>query len=295
MKGVKVVYGDGFHVKFVPKPAHKYFMAAVEFPYPDEQVESVTQAIGILDKPGLPWYGQKIGSSGITSLYNEHGPIVLDDPKALLTRLTEHLGDKAPKPEDDLDAQQKLLTHAKLTVNHQRDKAGSRGTSVHQIAEAFAAGKPLPLTVDLPDAEAGYVMAFEKFVETLKPEFLRTEVIVGHPDYRYAGTFDAHARVDGELWLLDYKTSKGVYPESMHAQLEAYDEAAVKMGYLRADKKVIVHLKPDGTYDLSPSVATFEDFLTYLRAFRAHRGIKERAAKARREAKAAKKALEQAA
>jgi len=32
--------------------------------------------------------------------------------------------------------------------------------------------------------------------------------------YEYGGTADAFAEIDGEVWLLDYKTGAGVYPDT---------------------------------------------------------------------------------
>ena len=253
---MKTAQGNGFTVTFDPE-RHKYEIDG-------KPVPSVTQILGVLDKPGLPWWGMRVGVEGVKTLALRNGP---------LTTIS--------LPVDTLVSQ---LTEHKLTVNHQRDKAGARGTSVHKIAEQFAKTGKAPDPDTLPESERGYVEAFFKFVAEREPEFVRTEVIVGHP-LGFAGTFDAHAMIDGELWLLDYKSSKGVYPESMHPQLEAYDEAAVEMGLPEADQRVIVHLQPSGEYALSYSVATFIDFLTYFNAFTAHKEIKQRAAQAKKDAK----------
>src|SRR3990170_4434209 len=90
----------------------------------------------------------------------------------------------------------------------------------------------------------------------------------------YAGTLDAIAKIAGETWLIDYKTSKGVYPETA-LQLAAYGHAEfigrpgdpTRYAIPPVDQYGVLHLRPEG-YELVPmtvDASTFEAFLSAKR------------------------------
>lgn len=275
----KIAHGDGFHVKFDPEP-HVYYMPEVEPPYADEQVESVTTILGDSVPPPFgvgAWYGMRIGFHAVVELALRYG-----------------WGRDGLPPNFTAEALEAWTVREKLSTNHPwraTNEAKDRGSKVHKIVENFVGGETLPDPALIPGSERGYIESFAAFLNECEPEFIRSEVLVGHPKLRYAGTLDAHARIDGEFWLLDFKTSKNISEDSMHSQLEAYDAAAQHMGYAPADHKAVVHLTPNGKFDvskqLSESVATLDDFKVFLNAHRARKSIKERASAAK---KAAKKA-----
>ncbi len=135
-----------------------------------------------------------------------------------------------------------------------RDKAAVRGTLVHEIAECYVEGRPLP---DFTDEELPYAEAFEAFVQDWSPRFVEVETTVYDPRLRVEGTFDSLAVIDGEHWLLDIKTSSGVYAEYM-IQLAFYmaaplivrpDGATEPFSHPR-DRAGVVHLREDASYDL---------------------------------------------
>ncbi|CAM5407445.1 hypothetical protein SMICM304S_08777 [Streptomyces microflavus] len=61
---------------------------------------------------------------------------------------------------------------------------------------------------------------FKQFLDEVQPEFLHLEAGLVD-EHLYAGSFDAIARIDGEVVVLDWKTSKAVY-DSVALQLAAY-------------------------------------------------------------------------
>ena len=144
--------------------------------------------------------------------------------------------------------------------------AAARGTTVHEVAMRLAAGDE----VAVPEAIAGHVDAYLRFVEEWAPVELLVEVPVFHRTLWYAGTLDLIARLaDGNNWLVDWKTgATGIYPESA-LQLSAYRHAEF---YLDADGTEqplppvdlcgCVWLRADG-YDLIPVDAGDETFLTF--------------------------------
>jgi hypothetical protein len=89
----------------------------------------------------------------------------------------------------------------------------------------------------------------------------------------YAGTLDAIVRIAGETWLLDYKTSKGVYPETA-LQLAAYANAdfigrpgdPIRYGIPVIEQYGVVHIRPEGAELVPMDVGgAFEAFLAAKR------------------------------
>lgn len=97
------------------------------------------------------------------------------------------------------------------------------GTNMHDWIEIDLTGAGF-----LPDITSQEMVemidAWEtfKFTRTLVPEL--TEVTLWHPEMGYAGTFDLLVWIDGELWLIDVKTSRRV-GKSHKMQLAALREA----------------------------------------------------------------------
>ena len=76
----------------------------------------------------------------------------------------------------------------------------------------------------MPDHLAGHVQGYVDWLDATGLEPLLTERPVASRQWRYAGTFDLIGKLDGRLWLLDVKTSSGVYG-STALQLTAYGNA----------------------------------------------------------------------
>lgn len=99
-----------------------------------------------------------------------------------------------------------------------RDAAANRGTEVHALAEQLVQG----IEVDVPDALAGHVESYVRWLDDYQPEPVLVERTCYHLGYGWAGTFDSILRFpDGRLLLCDIKTSNGVYGETAY-QLAAY-------------------------------------------------------------------------
>lgn len=146
------------------------------------------------------------------------------------------------------------------------DKAARRGTEVHDLAERLVQG----LEVDVPDELAGHVESYVKFLDDFEPEPILVETVVASRRWRYAGTLDLVARINGEVWILDVKTTRsGIFPD-VALQIAAYRHAEVyldsdgseqPMADLGITKSGAIHVRADG-YDLIPldtSAAVFKD------------------------------------
>ena len=255
------------------------------------EVPSVTSVLSVLDKGGgLIWWAQGIGVQGVLDLYESGQLVGNGSPET--SHLAHHYGGQATK-ESVVD----LLTEHKITVNHQRDKAGDRGQSVHDAFEAWARTGLKPDPSIYPDEERGYVeglLAFLADVPSIEP--IAVEVLVASAEYGFAGRYDIRfrtwqphdvvvhrtpkrgpvfRRLSPGLYLGDLKTSKGIY--ASHArQLEAYEQASVESGYEPTEARGILHVAADGTYEFVRSWATFEDFRVVLAVWRSDQAMKER-------------------
>jgi len=147
-----------------------------------------------------------------------------------------------------------------------RDEAAVRGTTIHKYAHELAAG----LEVDVPDALVGYVDAYLAFVAAYGVTELEVEATVVNRKRSYMGTVDLIAEVDGEVWLVDWKTAKsGIFPE-VALQLAAYrnaeaivDDGGAERPMPTIDVTAAVWLRADG-YDVVPVETGEAVFRTFL-------------------------------
>ncbi len=76
------------------------------------------------------------------------------------------------------------------------------------------------------------VKAFLKWEEEYNPEWVDAERKVYCDKYKYAGTVDAVAKINGRVCVIDFKTSKKIY-KPYHLQVTAYAQAIKRMDGLR--------------------------------------------------------------
>lgn len=158
-----------------------------------------------------------------------------------------------------------MLTKATNVI---RDKAANAGSEIHQLADAIVKGQE----VVVPEELQPYVNSLLKWQTDFEPEYLASEEMV-YSRRGYAGTLDAICRIAGDVWLLDYKTSKGVYEETA-LQLAAYGAADFigrpgdpnRYAIPAIDQYGVVHIRPEGA-ELVPYDVTgaFEAFLAAKR------------------------------
>jgi len=167
------------------------------------QYPSVTTITGILDKPALLSWASNCAVDHI----KEHLSIVQDTT--------------------DVHRAEDVLEFARKAYAQKRDEAASAGTKVHHAIEAYIRGDAYEILLDCDEARAGF-KAFLSWESKNHVEWLESEVAVFSETVGYAGRFDAIAMVNGHRYLIDFKTSKGVYDE-MYMQLCAYRQAYNEM------------------------------------------------------------------
>jgi hypothetical protein len=110
--------------------------------------------------------------------------------------------------------------------------AGDKGSKVHQAIGVLLSGGCVemedsfenPRTMELESLTADEylcLMSFCEWYREYQPEVIAFEYTVWNEKYRYAGTVDLKCRIDGKVWIIDFKTSQDVWP-SHELQVSAY-------------------------------------------------------------------------
>lgn len=105
--------------------------------------------------------------------------------------------------------------------------AGRRGSNVHQLTEDYDNGIECNLLDEngSPKYSLEEWSMFERYVDfskMYKPEHLLIEQTFVNGSLGFAGTLDRICRIDGKSYVLDIKTSNGIY-NSYWLQLAAYE------------------------------------------------------------------------
>lgn len=152
-------------------------------------------------------------------------------------------------------------------------KAADRGTAVHKITELDDAG-----TLDygsLDDELTGYLMAWHRFKDEMKPEIFDAEYAGYHPTLLYAGTRDRRLRIGRKVGILDIKSSYMLMPTTgpqTAAYKEIYNATAAKADQVK--HRWGLKLAKDGTYQLHEYKDT-SDWNTFLSCLNAYRWIEK--------------------
>lgn len=203
-------------------------------------VPGVTTLIGKgLPKPALPYWSAKSVAE-----------YVMDNPEGV-----EALRSMGRDP---------AVAALKQIPWQKRDEAAVRGTDVHALAEQIIHGQ----AVEVPEHLAGHVEGYARWLDAFAAEPIVTEVPVANRANWYAGKPDAVVRMAGEVWLLDWKTSSGVYGETAlqtaaYARAEFYaptPDDEIPMPHI--DRIGVVHITADGSqlYPLGDIDAAFGVF-----------------------------------
>jgi hypothetical protein len=161
----------------------------------------------------------------------------------------------------------------KRIPDYARDASADLGTAVHAAAEAIARGESAPVAEEVQP----FVTAYRRdFLETFQPCFIAVEAMVCSERYEYGGTADAFVEIDGEIWLLDYKTGSGVYPDTAlqlaglaRAQFIGIPGDPTQHPVPFATRFGVLHVRPEGARLLPVVVdrATVAAFLDARRLF----------------------------
>jgi len=180
---------------------------------------------------------------------------------------------------------------AKDAQHRTKTLAAEYGTVAHEIVERVLHTGEEP---DLSGYPLEVVNCVQLWLEWWRGQDLRVvdvERYVAHIDLGYGGTVDfLAARPDGTSVLIDWKTSKSIYPE-YHLQVVAYAGALSAMGLGMPQEAYILRIgKEDAAFQVSPVWTSLDEARSLWRVWAAlcnvYAGIKSIDATCRRNWKA---------
>lgn len=130
---------------------------------------------------------------------------------------------------------------------------------------------------DLPENEQvqNAVMSFLEWVKSHNIEFVESERLIYSMTHKYVGKLDAIIKVDGELKLIDFKTSKSIYEIETRLQTAGYQIAyEEEHPNTKIHSRIIINLeKETGNFNVKEYKA--ESFDSDKKAFLAALALKE--------------------
>ncbi len=142
-------------------------------------------------------------------------------------------------------------------------KAAEIGTMAHKMIEHHISELPPPVFEDVtPEMIAKAKQAFDNYLNWEKQTGLEIlckyqELQLVSLEYQYGGTPDAIGTIDGQLVLIDWKTSAGIYPDYL-IQLAAYKHL-IDFG-VRLDNYESLNKSIDGGFHICRFPKDFADF-----------------------------------
>ena len=126
-------------------------------------------------------------------------------------------------------------------------KAGDEGTQTHELIEAYLNNEELCFLKDngYPRYSPEVWKMFLRFVEwweTSNPTLLEAEVHLFSDEIKVAGTCDLVCEIDGELWIIDFKTSNHLQT-TYELQTSVYGKCYEECYGKKADRYGILWLK----------------------------------------------------
>jgi len=219
------VYGD-IEIDFYPN-SHRYKLKGEK-----SYLTSVTAITGVLDKSRalMKW------AVNLTADYLRDW--VMENPLEEMNLLA-------------------AITTAKQRYTVKRDEAANFGSMVHDFAESFAKHKQGKQDAPEIDSQAPLevingINAFLDWVNNNEIEFIEAERLVYSKKHKYVGLVDLIGRINGKLYLIDYKTSSGIYNDMYYqtsGYREAYDEEMEYLGGEKIQGTIIAQFdKGDGSF-----------------------------------------------
>lgn len=126
-------------------------------------------------------------------------------------------------------------------------KAADEGSAVHNAIEQLLLGKEIEWFDQFNSPKYPLIVwrminKFVEFWETHNPTLIATEVFLYSDELKTAGTADLVVEIDGEVWLIDIKTSNSLH-RSYDLQTAAYKACWDSIYDRKIDRRGILWLK----------------------------------------------------
>jgi hypothetical protein len=184
-----------------------------------KEYPSVTTILGCIGKPALIAWSAKVEREMVLECSADLYLDVKCTPKmsrlGWITALTDKLG-KTKASQKELEKASAIGSQA-----HERIEWEIKRQLMHDVG-------PCPV---ISDAAMLAVGAWERWKNSVEFKPLLCEQAVWSDTHQYAGTMDLLAEINGEVFLIDWKTGKRIYEEA-YLQNAAYRQAVMEMGLL---------------------------------------------------------------
>lgn len=226
-----VLYGGAVEIDYYPK-SHRYKLVKEDGVEKNEWLKS---------------------PSGIVKMLDKSAPLMHWATNCFYNAMLDAMRDGANFTADDVKS---MLEVAKTAYKERRDEAANVGTVVHFYAQnhldighiSNAEGYEDLSDEDKIKAMAG-ALAFDKWYAALGGKSIASEFLVYSRKEGFTGRCDDLVEVNGEPWILDYKTSKGVYTDQVY-QVTSYMKAREEeYPDLRIAGARLIHLCKEDVYD----------------------------------------------
>ena len=253
---MKIEYHDGDTVEMLfDSKLHSYKVG-------DEIIPSATRVLDVISKPALVPWGLKVGANWLEKNLFHDADASSKNTKVYKSRM----------------ALEPLLKGMKSAYRGTSKNALNIGAITHEWVEGAVNWKlgegEIP---QMPQQEEAVnaIHAFKDWVGQNVVEWKSSEEKLFHRKHKYAGTVDARAIINGEYCVIDWKTSKAVYPE-YHLQVAAYAKAVEDIHGIPVDATYILRRdKATGGFEAVRSTEIEENFQAYLGALTLYRRLKE--------------------
>lgn len=122
------------------------------------------------------------------------------------------------------------------------NSAGDFGSKMHDAFERLLLAQELNMLIDYPSMrEKKCLTSFKDWFSYYKPTEFESEQPIASAKYKYAGTLDFVGVINGERWLIDFKTSNAIH-YSHQLQVLAYKQAYEESYGVKIDRVGIVRL-----------------------------------------------------
>ncbi len=131
-----------------------------------------------------------------------------------------------------------LANHGWDEAESIKQSAGDKGSKVHKAIEDLLQGKEVGIDSKYPNNTTGQdeeltveeyecLLSFANWFEATKPKVISCELTTYNEQHGYAGTVDFICEINGEPYIIDFKTSQNIWPEH-ELQLSAYKHALLE-------------------------------------------------------------------
>ena len=121
-----------------------------------------------------------------------------------------------------------------------RDTAGRAGTKIHSAIDSLLAGDVL-MEISYTTEEWVKLESFVNWYREFKPEVIMTEFPIFSKKGKYAGRVDCLAKLNGEIYLIDWKSSRSIH-ESAILQVSAYASAVEENTDVKIENTAILQM-----------------------------------------------------